>query len=81
MYCLVVRACLPAFGIAWKYALKIAPSLCLLKENVTSITFPEDVSFITGDEPETGSPHHLKQAHASGSVRKPQIKYMFLGTN
>lgn len=43
--------------------MKIAPSLCLLNENVTNITFPEDVSFMTGDEPETGSPHHLRRAN------------------
>lgn len=56
---MLVGALKPALGMAWKYALKIAPSLCLLKEKVTNITFPEDVSFMTGDEPETGSPHHL----------------------
>lgn len=54
-----VGALKPALGMAWKYALNIAPSLCLLKEKVTNITFPEEVSFMRGDEPETGSPHHL----------------------
>lgn len=46
--------------------MKIAPSLCLLKEKVTNMTFPEDVSFMTGDEPEIGNPHHLRQVHAAG---------------
>lgn len=63
---LFTRALKPALGIAWKYALKIAPSLCLLKEKVTNMTFPEDVSFMTGDEPEIGNPHHLRQVHAAG---------------
>lgn len=53
-----------AFGMAWKYALKMAPSLCLLKEKVTNMTFPEDVSFMTGEElDETGSPHHLEHRY------------------
>lgn len=61
----------PALGRAWKYALKVAPSLCLLKEKVTNITFPEEVSFMTGDEPETGRPHHLRSGrHIRGRKRE-----------
>lgn len=55
----------PAFGTAWKYALKTAPSLCLLKEKVTNMTLPDDINFMTGDEPETGNPHHLKTSSQS----------------
>lgn len=50
----------------------MAPSLCLLKEKVTSITFPEEVSFMTGEEPETGRPHHLREGeHPRGHTREP----------
>lgn len=34
------------------------------------MTFPEDVSFMTGDEPETGRPHHLRVGNASGKTRR-----------
>lgn len=61
----VAETLTPALGIAWKYALKTAPSLCLLKEKVTSITFPEEVSFRTGDQPGTGRPHHLRKGRHS----------------
>lgn len=33
------------------------------------MTFPEDVSFMTGDEPETGRPHHLRAENASRKTR------------
>lgn len=50
----------PALGTAWKYALKTAPSLCRLKEKVSSMTFPEDVSLMAGEEPGVAcGPHHL----------------------